>query len=120
MGMLDTPAEAEGVGLETLFLQSFLAINDYKALGYQIYFWRTTNGQEVDFIVYGPKGFFAFEIKRTHTVTANAFKGLRSFHQDYPQAKLYLVYTGSLMEYHGEITVIPMKTVLEELPTILK
>ena len=48
MGPLDTREEAEGAALETLFLQSLRAINDYYGFDYKIYFWRTSTGQEVD------------------------------------------------------------------------
>lgn len=119
MGPLDTPEEAEGAGLETLFLQSLLAINDYYNLGYKIYFWRTQTGQEVDFIAYGPKGLHAFELKRSATITNKAFKGLQAFSEDYPEAKLHLIYAGKHKEYHNNITVIPLQETLKELPIIL-
>ncbi len=64
MGPLDSPQEAEGPGLETLVLQHLRAINDYYRLGFHCYYWRTSNDVEVDFILYGEKGLFAFEIKR--------------------------------------------------------
>ena len=49
---------------------------------------------EVDFIVYGPLGFFAFEIKRSSSVNYHDAKGLRSFQKDYPEARLYLLHGG--------------------------
>ena len=39
---IDSREEIEGATLETLFLQSLRAINDYNGLGYTIYFWQTT------------------------------------------------------------------------------
>lgn len=119
MGPLDTPEEAEGAGLETLFLQSLLAINDYYSLGYKIYFWRTQMGHEVDFIAYGPKGLHAFELKRSATITNKALKGLQAFAEDYPEAKLHLLYAGKHKEYHNNITVIPLEEALKELPNLL-
>ena len=41
MGPLDSSQELDGAVLETLFLQSLFAVNDYFNLGYTIYFWRT-------------------------------------------------------------------------------
>lgn len=119
MGPLDTQEEAEGAGLETLFLQSLLAINDYYGLDYKIYFWRTQQGDEVDFVLYGPQGLHAFEIKRSATITNKAFKGLQSFGEEYPEAKMHLVYLGNHTEYHGNITVIPLEQTLKELPNLL-
>ena len=119
MGPLDTPEEADGAGLETLFLQSLSAVNDYYDLKYKIYFWRTHAGQEVDFVLYGPRGLHAFEIKRSATLTNKAFSGLKSFHEDYPEAKLTLLFFGKHKEYHGNITAIPFQEALSNLPELL-
>ncbi len=77
-------AEAEGPGLETLFLQELAAYNDYFELGYEIAFWRTSAEQEVDFVLYGPKGLMAFEIKRSSQLSSRYFRGLNAFLTDYP------------------------------------
>jgi predicted AAA+ superfamily ATPase len=119
-GLLDTQQEAEGCALESLFFQSLRAINDYYALDYTLHFWRTQQGAEVDFIAYGPKGLHAFEIKRSSTVTPKALKGLKQFGQDYPEAKLHLIYNGKQKEYYDDILVWPMQEALEQLPEILK
>lgn len=120
MGPLDAPEEAEGAGLETLFLQNAKAINDYCNLGYSIYYWRTSNQQEVDFILYGPKGLLAFEIKRAKTITPKALKGLKAFKTDYAQAKLYLIYTGAHREYREDIAIIPLEEALMSLSKLLE
>jgi uncharacterized protein len=119
MGPLDTAAEAEGAALETLFLQSLRAINEYHELGYAISFWRTSAGAEVDFVLYGPRGLHAFEIKRAAHVDTRELKGLKAFGEDYPEAKLSLVYLGKRKEYYGNITVLPFEDALKELPAIL-
>ncbi len=119
MGPLDTSKESDGAGLETLFLQSVRAINDYYNLGYDIYYWRTAAGAEVDFILYGKKGFHAFEIKRRGLVTNELLSGLKKFQADYPEAQLHLLYGGDHHEYHGSITARPMTDALLNLPKIL-
>lgn len=118
-GPLDTPQEIDGAGLETLFLQVFRAINDYNNLGYELSFWQTTQGQEVDFIAYGSRGLLAFEIKRTAVITSKMLKSLRLFSEEYPESKLYLLYFGKHIEYHGNITVMPFEKALLELPELL-
>lgn len=115
-GPLDTPQEISGAGLETVFLQCVRAINDYHEMGYQIYFWRTQLGAEVDFILYGEQGLHAFEIKHSSQINSKSFKGLKQFLEDYPEAKATLVYLGENREYHGNIEVIPMADLLKELP----
>lgn len=119
MGPLDTKEEADGAALETLFFQSARAINDYYNLGYTIYFWRTSAGAEVDFILYGPKGLHAFEIKRSTQVKSKELNGLKAFKEDYPEAKLHLVYLGKDTEYHGDIVARPFEKTLQELPELL-
>jgi uncharacterized protein len=118
-GILDKPEEIEGAALETIFLHSLRAINDYYELGYNIYYWRTADGTEVDFVLYGEKGFHAFEIKRTNTITPKILRGLKSFKKDYPQATLHLVFGGDHQEFHDEITVWPFIDALKKLPEIL-
>jgi predicted AAA+ superfamily ATPase len=86
-GPLDSESEIDGPALETLFLQEIKAINDYYDLGYKTYYWRSIAGLEVDFVLYGPKGLFAFEIKRKSNINKKDLKGLQAFKKDYPEAK---------------------------------
>ncbi|MBS0358819.1 MAG: ATP-binding protein [Proteobacteria bacterium] len=119
-GPLDSIEEIDGAVLETLFLAHLRAVNDYLRLGYQLYFWRTSNNTEVDFVAYGERGLYAFEIKRKRKISASDLNGLRSFAKDYDIAKLYLIYGGEHEEYHDNIHVIPFKNALEKLIDILK
>jgi len=118
-GPLDTPEEIAGSGLETLFLAHLRAINDYYRLGYNLFFWRTSNDMEVDFIAYGERGLLAFEIKRTRSLSRSDLSGLKAFAEDYKVAKCYLLYGGDHEEYHDNIHVLPFKKGLEQLITIL-
>jgi uncharacterized protein len=118
-GLLDTPEEGDGAALETLFFQSLSAINDYLEMGYKIHFWRTLTGVEVDFVLYGPRGLHAFEVKRSSAVTGKSLFGLKSFKTDYPEAKLHLIYLGNLREYHGEVEVIPFEDALRDLHKLI-
>lgn len=120
MGPLDRPEEAEGVSLETLFFQEVKAINEYHRLGYSIYYWRTSNNMEVDFILYGEKGIFAFEIKRAGKVTDPMLAGLKSFLKDYPMAKAFLLYGGNKYMREDGIEITPFEKVIKDLPEFLK
>lgn len=119
MGPLDSPEEAEGPGLETLCFQELSAINDYFDYQYDLYYWRTSNGLEVDFILYGPKGLMAFEVKRSSRLSKKDLNGLKMFHNDFPEAKLYLLYGGSREEYENGIQILSVEKALKELPDIL-
>lgn len=120
MGPLDSPQEAEVSGIETLCFQELSAVNDYYNYEYDLYYWRTSNGVEVDFILYGPKGLLAFEIKRSGRISKKDLNGLKSFANDYPEAKLYMLYGGSRQEYADNISILPVEKALKELPTILQ
>jgi uncharacterized protein len=113
------PEEIDGPGLETLFLQSARALNDYFKLKYSIYFWRTQTDLKVDFVLYGPGGIHAFEIKRSSQVTSKSLTGLKAFGEEYPEAKLYLLYLGDHTEYHSTITALPFEEALKRLPELL-
>lgn len=118
-GPLDMVEEIDGAALETLFLQHLIAINDYYRLGYEFYFWRTSNKVEVDFIAYGEKGLFAFEIKRKSKILSKDLKGLKAFKSDYELAKPFFIYGGDHEEYHGDIQAIPIEKALFKLKDIL-
>jgi len=119
MGPLDAPEEVDGIALETLFLQELIALNSALDLGYKIFYWRTSNGKEVDFVLYGPKGLLSFEIKRTSRITSTMLGGLKSFLADYPMAKAYFVYGGNRRMYEGKIEVVPVLEILKNLKTLL-
>ena len=118
-GPLDRPEEIDGQSLETLFFQDLRAINDYLELGFNLFYWRTTTGSEVDFILYGERGLLAFEVKRTGKVRSEDLRGLHAFLKDYPQAKAYLIYCGEKSLRDGPIEILPFNSTLQKLPEIL-
>ncbi len=119
MGPLDMPEAVEGVAFETLFLQELIAVNSAMGLGYTIYYWRTSNNNEVDFILYGEKGILAFEVKRTGKVIGTMLSGLKSFLRDYPMAKAYFIYGGERRMFDGDIGIVPISDALKNLLLIL-
>ena len=119
-GPLDSNAELDEPALETLFLQEVRALNDYNELNYQFYYWRTRNQLEVDFIAYGKRGLLAFEIKRKAHLTAKDFKGLAAFAEDYPMAKLYMLYGGTKTYFERNIKILPFHEALLNLTEILQ
>ena len=102
-GPLESDAELDGPVMETLVFQELRAMNDYLECGYQLYFWRTKNGLEVDFILYGPEGLIAIEVKRSIYVHPNNLRGLKEFKKDYPPARCNLLYGGSTPLYIDDI-----------------
>ncbi|MGA1841619.1 MAG: ATP-binding protein [bacterium] len=118
-GPLDSPEEIEGASLETLCFQEIRAINDYFNYQYDLYYWRTSNGAEVDFVLYGPKGIKAFEVKRSKRTTKKDLSGLKAFKSDFPEATLYLLYGGTKNLYEDGIKILPVDSALKQIPDIL-
>jgi len=118
-GPLDSEAELDGPAVETLVFQELRAVNDYRERDYQLYFWRTKNGLEVDFILYGPGGLIAIEVKRSAYVHSRNLRGLKEFKKDYPIARCYLFYGGSTPLFMGDITVLPLGQALWNLEQLL-
>ena len=95
------------------------AINAYLDLGYELFYWRTAAGQEVDFILYGERGIRAIEVKRSARIRPEDTQGLRAFLKDYPMAQASLLYGGSRRMTQDGIEIIPVETFLKQLPEIL-
>lgn len=119
VGPLDSDAEMDGPALETLVLQELRAVNDYHEYGYRIFFWRTRNDLEVDFVLYGPRGLLAIEIKRSTRLQPRDARALREFKKDYPPARCYLFFGGSTPLYMGDIIALPMESALTNLRELL-
>ena len=85
-----------------------------------MYYWRTSNNYEVDFVMYGEKGIKAFEVKRSARVSGSMLNGLKSFIRDYPMARAYLIYGGSRYMREEGIEILPFAHTLKNLAAILE
>jgi len=119
MGPLDLPEEVDGISYESLLFQELVAINDYLGLGYKIYYWRTSNNVEVDFVLYGVRGLKVFEVKRRGKITKSELRGLKAFLKDYPAAKAYCIYGGERQMSEGNINILPLEYAIKSLDVIL-
>lgn len=118
-GPLDSLQEIDGVCCESLFLQQIRAWIDSQKLQLHIYFWRTRTGREVDFVLYGNDGFFAFEIKSGTVFHKKDLGHLKAFQEEYPEVQSYLIYNGNHEEQHGTIRVVPLKHALLNLHALI-
>lgn len=111
-GSLDNPGEIEGAALEGLIAQHLRAWCDYSNYGAKLYYWRTYSGQEVDFIIYGPKIFVAIEVKNSTSIKNQDLSGLKSFGSSYPEAKKILLYRGTETQVVDSILCMPCEAFL--------
>lgn len=111
-GILDSSQEIEGLALEGLVAQHLrswvLAQNQPHSLS----FWRTQTKLEVDFIIYGPKGFWAIEVKRSSNLGPDDARALLAFKEEYPEATCLFVIPGKRRESYRGFPVVPMEEFL--------
>ena len=93
-GPLDRPAEIGGVALEGLVAQHLRAWLAYSDSDARLYYWRTRGGSEVDFVLYGTPGIWAFDVMNADRVRPADLRGLTAFGNEYPEAKRVLLYRG--------------------------
>ncbi|MEK6715357.1 MAG: AAA family ATPase [Candidatus Omnitrophota bacterium] len=106
-GSLDRPEEIEGASLEGLIAQHLIAWSSYRGEKNKVYFWRTTAGSEVDFVVYGEEVFWAIEVKNTSKIRTEDLRSLRSFKSEYPQSNAFLLYRGKERLRKNNVLCIP-------------
>lgn len=119
-GYLDTTREINGGGLEGLVVQHLRAWNDYQGASNKIYYWRTRHGVEVDFIIDGKAGLFAIEVKNSDKIHSKDLTGLKSFAEDYPEARLLLLYRGTERMQKNNILCLPVEDFLRGLTPLIQ
>jgi len=114
-GPLDRPEEIQGAALEGLVAQHLRAWLAYRGERSKLYYWRTRAGVEVDFVVYGPDGFWAIEVKNTARINSRHLRPLRSFLDDYPECRALFLYRGAERLKQHDILCVPCEEFLCQL-----
>ncbi|MBI4678049.1 MAG: ATP-binding protein [Elusimicrobia bacterium] len=118
-GPLDSQAEIDGAALETLVLQELRALNSYLDLDYALHYWRTPDGREVDFVLYGERGIKAIEVTRSSRFRPADIRGLEAFLADYPAAEAFFLYAGNRRLKEGKVQVLPLPAFFESASELL-
>lgn len=111
-GPLDAPGEIGGPALEGLVAQHLRAWCAYGSDGSSLHYWQTRAGTEVDFVVYGPEGCQAVEVKNTATMRPEDLRGLRAWAEDYPESGRWFLYRGSNRLVREGIRCVPVEEFL--------
>lgn len=117
--VLDTENEVGGAALENLFFQHLLAVIANKTEKFEVNYFRTTSGDEVDFVLHGAHKLLAVEVKNSPRYSSGWLGGLKRFGKDYPEAKRYLLYTGREKLYVNGIEIVPIREFLMELAKLV-
>lgn len=107
--------ESIGPALEGLVAQHLVAWRDYTAEKHELNFWRTRLDKEVDFVLQGPHGFWAIDVKNSSFIRPKDLAGLHAFGKDYPEAKLILLYRGKEKLLKKNVLCLPCEEFLKKL-----
>jgi len=111
----DYLSELDGQALEGLVAQHMMAWKDYTSEKHTVNFWRTRSGVEVDFVIFGPLGFWAIEVKNSDRINPKDLQSLVSFQEDYPEAKTLFLYRGKERMLKNNILCLPCEEFLKEI-----
>ena len=102
-----------GHAFEHLVIQELKAWLTYSESVEQLTFWRTHTGLEVDAVIGDAR--LAIEIKSVEEVLPRHLKGLKSFAEDYPTARLIIVSLDPFNRRMGDVECIHIKDFLKQL-----
>lgn len=102
-----------GHAFEHFIMQELVAYFGYNQYDNVISYWRTNSGIEVDAVLGDAD--VAIEIKSSTEVKDSQMKGLKSFSDDYPQARLIVVSLDKYRRRKENIEIIPVREFLTDL-----
>ncbi len=105
--------ELFGEAFEHFILMELCANNSYNELDFDINFWRTKSGLEVDFIL--ARGEVAIEVKGTSRVDKRDLRSLNTFIDQYSPRKSFIVCNEREERVHGKIQIMPWRKFLYDL-----
>lgn len=105
--------ELFGKAFEHFILMELIAYNSYNEVDFEINFWRTKSGLEVDFIL--GRGEIAIEVKGTNRIVQKDLYPLKAFIKDNPTKRAYVVCNEKNERVHEGIHIIPYRNFLLDL-----
>jgi len=114
-GLLDNTQEIEGFALEGLVAQHIRSWVMLQREPHSLSFWRTQTKLEVDFVIYGPRGFWGIEVKRSPNLGPDNIQGLLAFKEEYPEAKCFILTLSKQSENYRGFPVLPVELFIKSL-----
>ena len=105
--------EVFGKAFEHFIFMELAAYRGYAGKDFDINYWRTKAGQEVDFVLAG--GETAIEVKGSSRVDNADIRGMRAFVDQYNPRRALIVSQEKVRRAAGSITIIPWPEFLAEL-----
>jgi uncharacterized protein len=107
--------EESGPLLETLIHNELKAYLAYRRLRYGLYFWRTHDGAEVDFLCEASTGWVGIEVKASRAWRNSFNRGLVRLRRDLPNLAAYGIYLGNRPAQFGPVAVLSVGDFLAQL-----
>jgi uncharacterized protein len=111
-GILDNSKEIEGLALEGLVAQHLRSWTLMQKETHTLSFWHTQTHLEVDFVLYGPKGFWAIEVRRSSNLGPDDVRSLAAFKEEYPEATCFFLTLDKHREIYRGFPIIPVEEFL--------
>lgn len=105
--------ELFGKAFEQFIFMEILAYRGYRERDFDVHFWRTKSGLEVDFIL--GKGEAAVEVKGSTRVDPNDLRGINAFCKDYKPKRAVIVCQEKTARVVGPVTLMPWQDFLTAL-----
>ncbi len=102
-----------GRAFEHFMFMEIAAYGSYNELDYDINFWRTKSGLEVDFVLGG--GEIAIETKGSSRIEKRELRSLTAFVEEYSPRKALVVCNERAERVHGQIRIMPWRNFLRDL-----
>ena len=102
-----------GKSFEHLVLMEILAYRSYSGKDFNINFWRTKTGLEIDFIL--SDGEIAIEVKGTDRIDIRDFRTLSAFSEEYLPERILIVCNEKEKRLHDRTEVVPWNIFFHEL-----
>ena len=109
----DEKGEQFGKALEQFILMEIIAYRSYKNYDFDIHFWRTKTGIEVDFVL--NNGEVAVEVKGKNNVDQRDLQNLKVFNEEFKPRKAILICNAKIKRVINNIEIIPWWQFLEDL-----
>jgi predicted AAA+ superfamily ATPase len=111
--IVEARGELFGKAFEHFLLMELVAHSSYNELDYEINFWRTKSGLEIDFVL--GKGEVAIEVKGSNRVEQRDLRSMMAFIEEYAPKKALLVCNEREERVQGQIRIMPWRRFLEDL-----
>jgi uncharacterized protein len=112
-GNIRKGSESFGHAFEHLIYHEIYSYSHYSGFDYPLSFWRTTTGNEVDFILGDHE--VAIEVKASEMAHTKHLKGLKTFTGEYTVKKSILISNDPEPRKTGEINIMPWRHFLKKL-----